>query len=60
MIETHVFKETKDEKGLSLYKKIEFGYIYAKRDFLDIRNQSWCLEEMIHWRSQCLQSECTR
>jgi hypothetical protein len=40
MIETHVFKETKDEKGLSLYQKIEFGYIYAKRDFLDIRNQS--------------------
>jgi hypothetical protein len=40
MIEKYVFKETKDEKGLSLYQKIEFGCIYAKRDFLNIRNQS--------------------
>jgi len=33
-------KQTKDEKGLSLNQEIEFGNIYTKRGFLNIRNQS--------------------
>jgi hypothetical protein len=34
------FKQTKDEKGLSLNQKIEFGCICVKKDFLDIKNQN--------------------
>jgi hypothetical protein len=41
-------KQTKDEKGLPLNQEIRFGCICTKRDFLNIENQSWCLEEMIH------------
>jgi len=39
MRSTH-FKQTKDEKGLSLNRKIGFGCICVKRDFVDIKNQS--------------------
>ena len=48
MSSMHTKQKKKDEKELSLNQEIEFGCIYAKRVFLDIENQTWCLEDMVH------------
>ena len=39
------------KKGLSLNQKIEFGCICLKRGFLDVGNQNWWLEKMVHSNS---------